>query len=603
MSGLPNDLQPDLRQDVGAEPDHAALGDRGHRDLRGVQALGGRAQPRLALRRDDPHRAPRATRTSASTRSAARRGSYPRGNAAYIYGSHFLHVHLRSVRRRHAARDVAHVGRLRAAVRDQPPDREGRRQAVHRAVRRLEGLPARSLRHAGDGGRAPRPRRPAARSRRPPRRTCSPQYTRRRPRARTGCSTTATRSRTVRAMPVGGDATARARRRADRRDGPVRRARRRLARLRAGPASYRRGLRVTGPVPLGRAHAADRAAHARPARARSGGVARRPAHRVLAERALRERARGDGPRARRAGRRSCGAASATTRRTSRRGRPTARASRSRRGASGGFRDILVVERRDRQGRRGHARSRDRHAAGVVARRPHALLRQRPHRHLEHLRVRHAPTARLWQVTNVLGGAFSAASRRPTASASRSIASVPKGGYDLFELADRSRARGCPRATTSTIKPPPVDRPRRRGRRSPRRARTARSRSLAPQAWTLQLDDRRRRSATHRRPAAPTRSACTATRSRSASTSTTATSTSARRTATSASCRRCALAAARTLARARRLAHRRRQPAASSEEDWSATLSVGIPFESRPGVELDAVVRLRRRLVPPRRGSR
>ena len=54
----------------------------------------------------------------------------------------------------------------------------------------------------------------------------------------------------------------------------------------------------------------------------------------------------------------------------------------------------------------------------------------------------------WQVTNVLGGAFQP---RPSPDGKRLAfeAAVPEGGYDLFEVAARSRALAARRATTST----------------------------------------------------------------------------------------------------------------------------------------------------------
>ncbi len=89
MSGLPSHLQPHLRQDLGAEPGHAALGDRGLRRLRGVEALGGRPQPRLALRPvSSARRAAGKDLRLDEVTGAPRR--FPRGNAAYVYGSHFL---------------------------------------------------------------------------------------------------------------------------------------------------------------------------------------------------------------------------------------------------------------------------------------------------------------------------------------------------------------------------------------------------------------------------------------------------------------------------------------------------------------------------------
>jgi Tol biopolymer transport system component len=94
------------------------------------------------------------------------------------------------------------------------------------------------------------------------------------------------------------------------------------------------------------------------------------------------------------------------------------------------------------------------------------------------------TKRLWQVTNVLGGAFQP---NPSPDGTRLAfdALVPKGGYDLYEL-PIDRSTWLPALDYVDDKPPPVhvaddafavSAPR------PYRA----LETLSPQAWTLQLD--------------------------------------------------------------------------------------------------------------------
>ena len=233
------------------------------------------------------------------------------------------------------------------------------------------------------------------------------------------------------------------------------------------------------------------------------------------------------------------------------------------------------------------------------RRQATLLRQRPHRHLEHLRVRHRATHATWQVTNVLGGAFQAA-----AVARRQAARVrgrgAGGRLRPVRAAARSRERGCRRATTSTTSRRRSTITRRRGVRSARRARIARSSrsrrrrgrcssTLASRTASIQtggsdavglhgyslalgldLDQRRhqrRRVVRLRRLAA----------------------------------RACGFAArARSLERGgwRIDGVNKRY----REEDWSGTVVGRHPVRVAAERELDAVVRLRRRLVPARRGA-
>ena len=90
--------------------------------------------------------------------------------------------------------------------------------------------------------------------------------------------------------------------------------------------------------------------------------------------------------------------------------------------------------------------------------------------------------RLWQVTNVLGGAFFG---RPSPDGARLVfqAAVPRGGYDLFEL-PIDRASWLPARDLVDDRPPPTVVPDDEAKVSaPRRYRAAES--LAPQAWTLQ----------------------------------------------------------------------------------------------------------------------
>ena len=229
-------------------------------------------------------------------------------------------------------------------------------------------------------------------------------------------------------------------------------------------------------------------------------------------------------------------------------------------------------RRARVGtRRGdHARSRDRHVAGVVARRHDAVLRQRSHRD-----------------PNIY--AYDIARPRDVAGHQRARRRVPRRRRRPTARASRSRRRSPRAATTSTScaidratwlpardyvddRPPPTVGARRRGegqRAAPVPRRSSRSRRSR---GSLQLDarrgaerddpDRRRRRGRAPLVLADDR----------------------RRTSTTGDAQRrrvvrlrrlaaggLRFAAARTLRRARRLPHRRRAASVSSEEDWSATL--------------------------------
>ena len=214
---------------------------------------------------------------------------------------------------------------------------------------------------------------------------------------------------------------------------------------------------------------------------------------------------------------------------------------------GGYRDILVVElasgKIDRASR---TTARSTCQPAWSRGRPLHLLRQRSHRHLEHLRVRHA------RPLDVAGHerARRRVRRAPVArrQAPRVRGAVAAGRLRHLRAAARSRRRGCRRATTSTTSRRPRTSTTTRSR-SRRRARTARSRRSRR---------RRGRSRSTRRTPPSVQTGGTdaaglhATRSRSRPTSTTATPTSARRTATRASARTCACRRRAHARRARRL---------------------------------------------------
>jgi Tol biopolymer transport system component len=90
----------------------------------------------------------------------------------------------------------------------------------------------------------------------------------------------------------------------------------------------------------------------------------------------------------------------------------------------------------------------------------------------------------WQVTNVLGGAFTA-EPSPDGTRLAFIASVPKGGYDLFEVAV-DRASWLPAREYIDDRPPPIDVADDEAKVEAARPYRALE-SLAPRVWTLQLD--------------------------------------------------------------------------------------------------------------------
>ena len=188
-----------------------------------------------AARRQRP--APRSGQRRAAPVSARQRGVHLRLALPA--------VRVRSLRRRHAARDVAHV-RCATRRRSRSTARSRRSSASRSPSSTTTGRATCAI---GTACRRWRPSAAACVTGRALTTTGETQHLaalhRRRHASCTGCSTTATRSRRVRAMPVGGDASARARRRADRRDGAVRPARptARSSTSRAG--SIRRGLRAS----------------------------------------------------------------------------------------------------------------------------------------------------------------------------------------------------------------------------------------------------------------------------------------------------------------------------------------------------------------------
>ncbi len=90
----------------------------------------------------------------------------------------------------------------------------------------------------------------------------------------------------------------------------------------------------------------------------------------------------------------------------------------------------------------------------------------------------------WQVTNVLGSAFSPVPS-PDGTRLAFVASVPKGGYDVFELAV-DRGAWLPARDYVDDRPPPVEiRDEETAVSAPRPYRALET--LAPRVWTLQLD--------------------------------------------------------------------------------------------------------------------
>ena len=250
-------------------------------------------------------------------------------------------------------------------------------------------------------------------------------------------------------------------------------------------------------------------------------------------------------------------------------------------------------RRDRQGRGGHARSRGRHAAAVVARRQDCCTSQRPHRHLEHLRVRH-------RRSHDVAGHERARRRvqpQPSPDGKRLafIASVPKGGYDLFELPiDRTTLAAGARLLRRSSRRRSTSPTTKRRSRAPRPYRALET--LAPQSWTLAARQPRSRSASiqtggsdavglhgyslARRPRLRAR------RRR----------TSARRTATSAGCPTLRVSRRRARCSSAVAGASTASASASPRRTGAATIVGRHSVRVAAELELDAVVRLRRRLV-------
>ena len=387
---------------------------------------------------------------------------------------------------------------------------------------------------------------------------------------------------TVRAMPVGGDAVARrARRRADRRDGPVRPVARWLARVRAGPRSTAATTRSRTCSSWDAQHASRSIRLTHGARARDPAVS--PDGRSVAfsqNEHSDERARGDGARAGRADRRSCGAAMRYDQAYQPVWSPDGTRIAFSAWRTGGYRDILVVELASGAvDEVTHDRAIDMSPAWS-SRRALPVLRQRPHRHLEHLRVRlaRAPT---WQVTNV------ARRRVPRAAVARRQAPGVRGarwrtgGYDLYELpldpthvaararrtSTTSRRRSMIRDDEARVSPPRPYRAARDARAADLDAR----RSTSATSPSASDPDRRQRRGRAARVLARGRD-----RPRAA-----ATRTSARRTATPGFRPGIRFAGARTLVAAQRLAHRRRVDELPRGGLGRRRLSLSIPFESRP----------------------
>ena len=209
---------------------------------------------------------------------------------------------------------------------------------------------------------------------------------------------------------------------------------------------------------------------------------------------------------------------------------------------------------------------------------HAVLRQRPHRHHEHLRVRPRRRAR--------------PGRSPTCSAARCTRepspdgkrlafehAVPAGGYDLYEM-PIDRATWLPARDFFDDKPRAGEDPRRRIAGSAAARRIARSRRWRRRRGRSQLDARDAHGDDPDRRLRRGRAARLLARA-SALDLDTATRTSARRTSTPAGGRRSASPARARSSQRGGWRDRRRQQDVSPRRTGAATLSLGIPFESRP----------------------
>ena len=573
LRGPADDLQLDLRQDLGAEPDHAALDDRGHRGLRGVEALRRWSQPWHALRFVSSGSRATPTTTSGSTRSPARRAAIRAATRAYVYGSHFL----RYVFDRYGddkLREMSHVSGAYPVP-----------FAINRQIAKVVGKPFTELyddwkdylrdatawkRWRRSGAACASGRRAHARRRV----RAVAALLRRRQGAVLARSTTATRCRGSSAMPVGGDVDAGARRRPDRRDGSVRPAARQLAGLRAGPPVPPR-LLVRGCVPLGLRDEADDADHDRQARARSGGVARRSARRVLAQRALQQRARRAGARARTHPNRSCidgerydevyqPAWSPDGTRIAFSAWRTRRLSRHpRRSSSRPARSTAITH--DRAIDMSPAWSSD----GKL------LFFDSDRTGISNIYAYDLAANATWQVTNVLGGAFHG---KPSPDGTRLAYenAAALGGYDVYEIPldranwlparefvdDQADAARHPRRRSAGLAAAPVSRP-----RDARAASVDAVGSTALSHSREHPDQRRRRGR-----------ACTTTRSRSGSTRDT------RDTDIGASYAYTGWRPALRVSAARTMVDRGGWKVDGvnktyREEDWSGTLSLGIPLES------------------------
>jgi hypothetical protein len=183
----------------------------------------------------------------------------------------------------------------------------------------------------------------------------------------------------------------------------------------------------------------------------------------------------------------------------------------------------------------------------------------------------------WQVTNVLGGAYAAAAS-PDGTRLAYEAAVPHGGYDLYEIA-LDPARWLPARDYLDDKPPPVAIRDDEARVSPPRPYRALE-TLAPRSWTGRLDVGTTTSASlltggsdavglHNYSLALSTDSSKAALNLGAAYSYTGLRTGLR------------IAGARTLLDRGgfRIDGRNTN---YTEEDWNGSLSLGIPFESRPG---------------------